>query len=34
VGVEWHPENFWATGEFAPLFEAFVRACALLNPTR
>jgi putative glutamine amidotransferase len=27
VGVEWHPENFWATGEFAPLFEAFVRAC-------
>ena len=28
VGVEWHPENFWATGEFASLFEAFVRACA------
>jgi putative glutamine amidotransferase len=27
VGVEWHPENFWKTGEFAPLFEAFVRAC-------
>jgi putative glutamine amidotransferase len=27
VGVEWHPENFWATGEFAPLFEAFVGAC-------
>jgi putative glutamine amidotransferase len=27
VGVEWHPENFWATGEFAGLFEAFVRAC-------
>ena len=27
VGVEWHPENFWATGEFAPLFETFVRAC-------
>ncbi|HEX2446089.1 MAG TPA: gamma-glutamyl-gamma-aminobutyrate hydrolase family protein [Vicinamibacterales bacterium] len=28
VGVEWHPENFWATGEFAGLFEAFVRACS------
>jgi putative glutamine amidotransferase len=27
VGVEWHPENFWATGEFAGLFEAFVQAC-------
>jgi putative glutamine amidotransferase len=27
VGVEWHPENFWQTGEFKPLFDAFVRAC-------
>ncbi len=26
LGVQWHPENFWRTGEFAPLFEAFVRA--------
>jgi putative glutamine amidotransferase len=26
VGVQWHPENFWRTGEFAPLFEAFVEA--------
>ncbi len=26
VGVQWHPENFWRTGEFAPLFEAFVTA--------
>jgi putative glutamine amidotransferase len=26
VGVQWHPENFWRTGEFAPLFEAFVQA--------
>jgi putative glutamine amidotransferase len=24
VGVQWHPENFWRTGEFAPLFEAFI----------
>jgi len=27
VGVQWHPENFWRTGEFRPLFEAFVTAC-------
>jgi putative glutamine amidotransferase len=26
VGVQWHPENFWRTGEFAPLFSAFVEA--------
>jgi putative glutamine amidotransferase len=26
VGVQWHPENFWRTGEFRPLFEAFVDA--------
>jgi putative glutamine amidotransferase len=26
VGVQWHPENFWRTGEFDGLFEAFVRA--------
>jgi putative glutamine amidotransferase len=26
VGVQWHPENFWQTGEFSPLFDAFVRA--------
>lgn len=25
VGVQWHPENFWKTGEFLPLFEALVR---------
>jgi len=28
VGVQWHPENFWRTGEFAGLFEAFVDAAA------
>ena len=27
VGVQWHPENFWRTGEFRCLFEAFVEAC-------
>jgi putative glutamine amidotransferase len=26
VGVQWHPENFWRTGEFNSLFEAFVVA--------
>jgi putative glutamine amidotransferase len=28
VGVQWHPENFWQSGEFAPLFSAFVDAAA------
>jgi putative glutamine amidotransferase len=26
VGVQWHPENFWRTGEFSPLFENFIAA--------
>jgi putative glutamine amidotransferase len=26
LGVQWHPENFWRTGDFAPLFEGFVDA--------
>jgi putative glutamine amidotransferase len=26
VGVQWHPENFWKTGEFSGLFAAFVDA--------
>ena len=26
VGVQWHPENFWRSGEFRPLFDAFVQA--------
>lgn len=28
VGVQWHPENFWQTGEFSGLFAAFVAASA------
>jgi len=28
VGVQWHPENFWRTGESASLFESFVSAAA------
>jgi len=27
LGVQWHPENFWRTGEFRPLFDAFIAAC-------
>jgi len=27
VGVQWHPENFYRTGEFSALFEAFLKAC-------
>lgn len=26
LGVQWHPENFYRTGEFRPLFEGFIRA--------
>ena len=26
LGVQWHPENFWRTGEFRPLFESFIEA--------
>lgn len=26
LGVQWHPENFWRTGEFRPLFDSFVAA--------
>jgi len=27
LGVQWHPENFYRTGEFRSLFEGFVEAC-------
>jgi putative glutamine amidotransferase len=26
LGVQWHPENFWRTGEFNSLFDSFVAA--------
>jgi putative glutamine amidotransferase len=26
LAVQWHPENFWRTGEFRPLFEHFLQA--------
>jgi putative glutamine amidotransferase len=31
VGVQWHPENFWKTGEFGGLFRAFVAAATKRN---
>jgi putative glutamine amidotransferase len=29
LGVQWHPENFYRTGEFRSLFEGFVKACRI-----
>jgi putative glutamine amidotransferase len=26
VGVQWHPDKYWRTGEFQPLYAAYVRA--------
>ena len=26
IGVQWHPENFWRTGEFRGLFDSFIAA--------
>ena len=34
IGVQWHPENFWQTGEFRPLFEQFVEAARERLQTR
>jgi putative glutamine amidotransferase len=34
MAVQWHPENFWRTGEFRPLFEAFVDAARQKNEGR
>jgi putative glutamine amidotransferase len=31
VAVQWHPENFWRTGEFRPLFEGFIEAARRAN---
>ena len=28
VAVQWHPENFWRTGEFRSLFEGFIAAAS------
>ena len=34
MAVQWHPENFWRTGEFRPLFEAFVDAARTVKQGR
>ena len=34
LGVQWHPENFWRTGEFRPLFEGFLEAAQSVTDTR
>jgi putative glutamine amidotransferase len=31
LGVQWHPENFWRTGEFAGLFGEFVAAASRVS---
>ena len=33
LGVQWHPENFWRTGEFRPLFEGFLEASSRRDRT-
>jgi putative glutamine amidotransferase len=32
LGLQWHPENFWRTGEFRPIFEAFIEAAGRKSP--
>jgi putative glutamine amidotransferase len=32
LGVQWHPENFYRTGEFRALFEGFVKAAEMVKP--
>jgi len=32
LGVQWHPENFWRTGEFRSIFEGFVEAATTSRP--
>jgi putative glutamine amidotransferase len=34
LGVQWHPENFLKTGEFAPLFQAFIDAARARRSAR
>jgi putative glutamine amidotransferase len=34
VGVQWHPENFWRTGEFSELFEGLVNAAKAARTPR
>jgi len=34
VGVQWHPENFWQTGEFSTLFSGLVGAARTYGKRR
>jgi putative glutamine amidotransferase len=34
IAVQWHPENFWRTGEFRPLFETFVEMAQVKQKPR
>jgi len=34
VGVQWHPENYWRTGEFKALFEGLVEAATRRTSAR
>jgi putative glutamine amidotransferase len=34
VGVQWHPENFWRSGEFASLFDGLISAARLVRARR
>ena len=34
VAVQWHPENFWRTGAFTPLFTALVEAARRYRASR
>jgi len=34
VGVQWHPENFWTTGEFAGLFRGLVKVAGRVQRPR
>jgi putative glutamine amidotransferase len=34
VGVQWHPENFWESGEFSSMFAGFVEAATRASKRR
>ena len=34
LGVQWHPENFWRTGQFSTLFGGLVDAARRRGETR
>lgn len=34
IGVQWHPENFWQTGEFRELFDGLIEAAGRYRESR